>query len=154
VPKSRQAINEVTAYQMLYMLRGGVEIQGGTSWRVSEKLKSDNELGGKTGTTNNGSDGWYIGVTKDLVTGVWVGGDEPVIRYQDWSLGSGLRTALPIWENFMHKIYGDKNINYKKGAFTQPSAGLSNTNDCDKHYTIPSEEIPQLEKVLSSEDTN
>jgi hypothetical protein len=54
----------------------------------------------------------------------------------------------------MIKIYADKNINYKKGAFIQPSEGLPNTNDCDKHYTISSEEIPELEKALSSEDTN
>ncbi|HYG18391.1 MAG TPA: transglycosylase domain-containing protein, partial [Ohtaekwangia sp.] len=74
VPKRIQAISEQTAYKMIYMLRGGVEESGGTSIGLPHDLKVDNEIGGKTGTTNNASDGWYMGVTHNLVTGVWVGG--------------------------------------------------------------------------------
>lgn len=154
VPHSRQAINEETAFHMIHMLMGGVEIEGGTSWSISQKIKSDNEIGGKTGTTNNGSDGWYMGVTKDLVTGVWVGGDEPVIRYKNWALGSGVRTARPIWEKYMLKIYADKTIPYKKGSFIRPADGLPSTLDCDKHYIASSDEIPEIEKSLSVDDTN
>ncbi|CAN0458037.1 unnamed protein product, partial [Phaeothamnion confervicola] len=71
VPKTRQAMKEQDAFKMIYMLMGGVEILGGTSSGLPHDLKVDNEIGGKTGTTNNASDGWYMGVTKDLVSGAW-----------------------------------------------------------------------------------
>ncbi|HKZ36291.1 MAG TPA: transglycosylase domain-containing protein, partial [Chryseolinea sp.] len=94
VPKTRQAISEQTAFKMVYMLMGGVQEQGGTSLGLSYELKKDNEIGGKTGTTNNASDGWYMGIARDLVSGSWVGGDERSIHYRDWSLGSGGKTAF------------------------------------------------------------
>ena len=87
------------------MLRGGVEEEGGTSVYLPYELKVDNEIGGKTGTTNNASDGWYMGITKDLVTGVWVGGDERSIHFEQWSEGQGGRTARPIWSKYMPKDY-------------------------------------------------
>ncbi|PGH39745.1 MAG: transglycosylase, partial [Candidatus Nephrothrix sp. EaCA] len=73
VADTKHAINEQTAYKMLYMLKGGVDERGGTSRGLSWDLKANNDLGGKTGTTNNASDGWYVGVTHNLVCGVWVG---------------------------------------------------------------------------------
>ena len=62
---------------------------------------SYNEIGGKTGTTNNASDGWYMGITHNLVTGVWVGGDERSIHFPSWDFGQGARSARPIWDKFM-----------------------------------------------------
>ena len=121
VPRARQAMSEQTAFKMVYMLMGGVEEEGGNSTTLPEDLKSDNEIGAKTGTTNNASDGWYIGVTHDLVSGGWVGGDEPSIHYREWALGQGGRTARPIWENYMLKVYADKTLPYKKGEFRRPS---------------------------------
>ena len=75
------------------------------------------KFGGKTGTTDNASDGWYIGVTHNLVTGVWVGGDEPSIHFPTWSFGSGAHTALPIWDMYMQKVYAHPETGYKKGYF-------------------------------------
>ena len=69
--------------------RGGVEESGGTSVGLPYELKKDNEIGGKTGTTNDASDGWYMGVTHDLVTGIWVGGDERAIHFPSWVMGQG-----------------------------------------------------------------
>jgi penicillin-binding protein 1A len=132
VPKTRQAISEATAYKMLYMLKGGVELRGGTSVGLNYQLKVDNELGGKTGTTNNASDGWYMGVTKDLVSGAWVGGDERSIHYEYWSQGAGSKTARPIWEKYMLKIYADKTLDYDKGSFKRPPSGLGITLDCSQ----------------------
>lgn len=132
VPKTRQAISEQTAYKMVYMLQGGVQEQGGTSLGLSRELKIDNELGGKTGTTNNASDGWYVGITKDLVAGAWVGGDERSIHYEHWALGSGSKTARPIWEKFMLKVYADETLGYKKGEFKRPST-MDITLDCDRY---------------------
>lgn len=133
VPKTKQAMSEQNAYKMLYMLRGGVEESGGTSLGLSYELKVDNEIGGKTGTTNNASDGWYVGVTKDLVTGIWVGGDERSIHFRNWSMGSGGKTARPIWDIFMRKVYADDSLSYEKGPFARPSGGLDVSLDCNEY---------------------
>ncbi len=132
VPKTRQAINEQTAYKMIYMLMGGVEESGGSSVGISPELKIDNEIGGKTGTTNNASDGWYMGLTHDLITGVWVGGDERSIHFPSWVFGQGARTARPIWDKFMMKVYADPESGITKGQFKRPSSGLDISLDCLK----------------------
>jgi penicillin-binding protein 1A len=129
VPDTRQAINEETAFKMVYMLMGGVDEAGGNSVSLHEDLKSDNEICAKTGTTNNASDGWYVGITHNLVSGAWVGGDERSIHYREWAMGQGGRTARPIWENYMLKVYADKSLPYEKGEFRRPSE-LDTTFDC------------------------
>jgi penicillin-binding protein 1A len=115
---------------MVYMLMGGVEEEGGNSVTLNEELKLDNEIGAKTGTSNDASDGWYVGITRDLVSGAWVGGDERSIRYRDWALGQGGRTARPIWEKYMLKVYADRSLNYKKGEFRRPANGLDISLEC------------------------
>lgn len=124
VPKTREAINEQTAFKMVYMLKGGVEEAGGTSVGLPLELKKDNEIGGKTGTTNDASDGWYIGVTHDLVTGIWVGGDERAVHFPSWVFGQGASTARPIWAKFMTKVYADPTTGIVKGFFKRPSSGV------------------------------
>ena len=84
----------------------------------------------RTGTSNDASDGWYVGITRDLVSGAWVGGDERSIRYRDWALGQGGRTARPIWEKYMLKVYADRSVNYKKGEFRRPANGLDISMEC------------------------
>jgi len=135
VPTTKEAINEQTAYKMVFMLRGGVEESGGSSTGLSSELKKDNEIGGKTGTTNDASDGWYIGVTHDLVTGVWVGGDERAVHFPSWDFGQGARTARPIWEKFMLKVYADPTTGITKGQFKRPSSGLDIS--LDKYKEVP-----------------
>lgn len=132
-PKTKEAINEQTAYKMIYMLRGGAEEEGGTSLGLSRELRIDNEIGGKTGTTNDASDGWYIGVTHDLVAGAWTGGDERAIHFPSWLFGQGGRTARPIWDAFMRKAYADPLSGITKGQFKRPSSGLDMTLDCARH---------------------
>ncbi len=129
VPKEQEAINEETAYLMLHMLKGTVEIGSGRG--LSTELKIDNELGAKTGTTQNASDGWFIGVSKDLVSGAWVGGDDRSIRFRYWAMGQGGRTALPIWERYMKKVYADETLGYEKGYFEKPTKPLRTVIDCD-----------------------
>lgn len=146
VTKTHQAIDERTAYKMVYMLQGGVTDELGTSRGLSYEIKKDNEIGGKTGTTDNASDGWYVGVTHNLVSGVWVGGDERSIRFPSWSFGAGSKTARPIWDKFMQKVYRDKEVGYPKGYFKRPVTGLDITLNCnefivsDSTYTKPAEE--------------
>lgn len=147
VPKTRQAMSAQTAYKMIYMLRGGVEIEGGTSGGLPRELKVDNEIGGKTGTTNNASDGWYMGVTTDLVSGAWVGGDERSIHYSNWGDGAGSRTARPIWSRYMLKVYADPTLGIKKGFFkVPPDLGIrldcnayskSDTTQVEEPWAIP-----------------
>jgi penicillin-binding protein 1A len=134
VPKTRQAINETTAYAMVHMLKGGVEEEGGTSHGLSKAVLDNNEVGGKTGTTDNASDGWYIGITHNLVTGVWVGGDEPSIHFPSWGAGAATRSALPVWDKFMTKVYAHPETEYLKGYFKQPD---------DLKMTLRCEEYPQ-----------
>jgi len=151
VPKTKQSMDEQSAYKMVYMLRGGVEEEGGTSLGLPHQLKVDNEIGGKTGTTDNASDGWYMGVTHNLVTGVWVGGDERNIHFPSWDFGSGSKSARPIWSKFMTKVYQDPNTTYGKGYFKRPKSGLDMSLDCSRYASAsdttaaPDQEIWQRE---------
>lgn len=134
IPVKRQAINDETAFKMIYMLMGGVEEEGGNSTNLPEELTDNNEIGAKTGTTNNASDGWYVGITHNLVSGAWVGGNERSIHYREWALGQGGRTAKPIWEKYMLKVYADRTLQYKKGQFRRPAA-LNISLDCNEEET-------------------
>jgi penicillin-binding protein 1A len=141
-PLRKQAINEQTAFKMVYMLMGGVEEEGGNSANLPEELTLDNEIGAKTGTSNDASDGWYVGITHNLVSGGWVGGDERTIHYRDWALGQGGRTVKPIWEKYMLQVYADRSLQYKKGEFRRPSE-LNMSLDCGPDDAP--ENIPQFE---------
>lgn len=143
VPKTRQAMDDQTAYKMIYMLMGGTEETGGTSQGLSRDLRIGNEIGGKTGTTNNASDGWYVGVTHDLVAGVWVGGDERAIHFPSWTFGQGTRSARPIWDKFMMKAYQDAASGITKGKFKVPKSGLDTSLDCAKYLQPDSVKIDQ-----------
>ncbi|MGL1888243.1 MAG: transglycosylase domain-containing protein [Reichenbachiella sp.] len=131
IPKRREAISEKTAYLMLHMLKGAVEEVGGTGRGLAWSLKVNNDVGAKTGTTQNGSDGWFMGVTENLVGGAWVGGDDRVVRFRHWSMGQGARTARPIWEKFMLKVYDDPMTGVEKALFRKPSVPLGVELDCD-----------------------
>jgi penicillin-binding protein 1A len=134
-PRTQEALSEETAFLMVYMLMGGAE-PGGTAIGLNRDLRAGNEIGGKTGTTQNASDGWFMGITKDLVAGAWVGGDERSIRFRNWYDGQGGRTAMPIWEEFMLKVYADPSLGYEKGPFRRPERRLSVELDCEKYKNI------------------
>ncbi|MFZ6009950.1 MAG: transglycosylase domain-containing protein [Bacteroidota bacterium] len=153
VPKTRQAMDEQTAYKMIYMLKGGVTESGGTSGGISHFLKENNEVGGKTGTTDNASDGWYMGVTHNLVTGVWVGGDERSIHFPSWNFGQGGKTARPIWDKYMMKVYEHPETGYGKGFFKQPSR-LDMTLDCSRYSAADSTGLEVEQEQWKLEDVN
>lgn len=133
VPQTREAINEETAYIMLHMLKGTTEESGGTAVGLNMELRKGNEIGAKTGTTQNASDGWFIGITRDLAGGAWVGGDDRSIHFKYWAMGQGARTAMPIWEKFMLKVYADPTLPYEKAQFDKPVTPLSIELDCSKY---------------------
>ncbi|GAB2848748.1 penicillin-binding protein 1A [Hymenobacter ruber] len=131
-PVQHRAIPAETAWLMTYMLRGGMEEPGGTSQALwdYDLWHNDNQIGGKTGTTSNYSDGWYMGMTKDLMTGVWVGGEDRSIHFTGSQQGEGGRTALPIFGKFMEKIYKDKDLGYTPGHFPQPTVKIVKKYNC------------------------
>lgn len=116
------AIKPESAYLMQYMLRGNVEEPGGTGKRLynyNALFKNGGQVAGKTGTTSNNSDAWYVGFTKDLVCGVWVGGDDRSIHFRG-SMGEGSKSALPVFGIFMNSVYSDKKLGYVAGPFAKP----------------------------------
>jgi len=126
-------ISDTTANMMVWMLKGGLEEPGGTSealWDYAD-IFGGNEIGGKTGTSSNYSDGWFMGVTKDLVTGTWVGGEDRCIHFRRTEKMEGCHSALPIFGIFMTKVYNDPKTNITKGKF--PKAVL----DLGRKYYCP-----------------
>ncbi len=111
--RGKEVISENTAFQMLQLLKGVVE--RGTAGRLRGKYELRNEIGGKTGTTQNNSDGWFIGVTPNLVSGVWVGGEDRSIHFDALSLGQGANMALPIWAEYMKMAYANPAIGVTSG---------------------------------------
>ena len=110
-PHQEQAISYRTAFFMQQLLQGGLQEPGGTSqglWRYVRPFADDTDFGGKTGTTNNHSDAWFMGVTPKLVCGAWVGGEYRAIHFRTGALGQGARAAMPICGAFLEKLLGDK----------------------------------------------
>jgi penicillin-binding protein 1A len=131
--KTERVISEEVAWLMLYMFRGGMEEPGGTSqalWEYNGLWHNDNQIGGKTGTSSDYVDGWYMGITKDLVTGVWVGADDRSIHFTTSESGEGSHTALPIFGSFMERVYADPKSGYTWGHFPKPWSKITKNYDC------------------------
>jgi penicillin-binding protein 1A len=92
-----------------------------------------NELAGKTGTTNNHSDGWFIGIAPELVSGAWVGGEERSIHFKYISLGQGAVMALPIWAIYMQKVYADETLPYSNESRFERPKKLNTEIDCETY---------------------
>ena len=111
-PQVNEVISESSAYKMLIMLRA--VINEGTGGRIRRLYNITADMGGKTGTTNNNSDGWFMGFTPHLVSGCWVGGEERDIHFDRMADGQGASMALPIWGIYMNKVYADKTLGYSQ----------------------------------------
>ncbi len=148
-PEYKDILSEEINYVMLKLLQGVIDKGTGNRLRQSKtknkNAKRDsyktlsnvgyeftNQIAGKTGTTDNHSDGWFIGLVPDLVTGVWVGGEERSIHFRSINLGSGANMALPIWGEFMQNIYND--IEFEDSynhTFQKPNKEISINLDCN-----------------------
>lgn len=117
-PQKVEAISENTAYLMLNLMEG--VINGGTGSRLRYKFGLTQDLAGKTGTSQNHSDGWFMGISPDLVAGTWVGGEDRSIHFDYLGEGQAASTALPIFGLFMQKVYADKTLNINQGPFERP----------------------------------
>lgn len=111
-PRMNEVISEESAHKMLYMLKAVVD--GGTAGRLRHKYNMKGEIGGKTGTTNNNSDAWFVGLTPTLVSACWVGGDDRDIHFDSMSMGQGATMALPIFAYYMQQVYADQQLGYNE----------------------------------------
>lgn len=130
VPEQTEVLDDVTAYKMIELMKGVVE--SGTGIRLRYKYGLNNPIAGKTGTTQNQSDGWFMGITPDLTTGIWVGAEDRSIHFRTISMGQGANTALPIWALYMKQVYNDPSLKISQGDFPKPLGDLSIEFDCEK----------------------
>jgi len=127
--KPTDALDERTSYLMLSLMKGVVE--SGTGIRLRYKYKMTNPIAGKTGTTDNNSDGWFMGLTPDLVSGIWVGAEDRSIHFRSTHYGQGANMALPIWALYMKKIYADSTLNISQGDFERPASIKDEDINCN-----------------------
>lgn len=146
----RQGLDEITAYRVIRMMQGVVdgawneELQKRMGTGVRLRYDSDKRdydgikapMAGKTGTTQNNTDGWFMGLTPELVTGVWVGAHDPTIRFSSTRYGQGANTALPIYGYFIKDTYADQEINLSQEEFTRPETLGADTLNCKEQASL------------------
>lgn len=128
-PNTTAVLSEEKAYAMLNLMQAVTK--EGTSIRLKYKYKFKNPIAGKTGTTQNNMDGWFMGMVPNLVTGVWTGCQDPAVRFSSTRYGQGANMALPIWAEMMQRVYKDKSLDISKGEFEKPSTAMDIITDCD-----------------------
>lgn len=145
IPETHDVLSEEAAYVTLKLMQGVTESGSGRRLRTGKSNRADyknvvtghpysfkNPIAGKTGTTQNQSDGWFMGIVPNLVTGVWVGGDDRATHFRTTRYGQGATMALPLWGLFMKDVYNDKNLNISDGKFEKPE-DLSIEVNCDEY---------------------
>ena len=145
-PREEEAISEFAAYKMLNLMEG-VTQEDGTGIRLRFKYNFKNPIAGKTGTTNNNADGWFVGIVPDLVTGAWAGGEDMSVRFRRDHRGQGANMALPMWALYMQKIYADSTLHISQGEFERP-LNFNLDLDCDRvnKKTIDNRKLDDFEE--------
>ena len=157
-PKTNEVLSEESAYVVLELLKGVTTAGSGVRLRTSEHYYKDiitgfpyeftNPIAGKTGTTQNHTDGWFMGVVPNLATGVWTGGEDRAIHFENIAEGQGATMSLPTWALFMKKVYADTSLNISQEDFEKPeSIGIvttcgkdSSTKDKNSKKIIPDDD--------------
>lgn len=140
-PKTKEVMSEESAYVVLDLLKGVTTAGSGVRLRTKDHYYKDiitgfpyeftNPIAGKTGTTQNHTDGWFMGVVPNLATGVWTGGEDNAIHFENLAEGQGATMSLPSWALFMRKVYADKSLNISQEDFEKPEYVGINLN-CGK----------------------
>lgn len=146
MPETKDVLSEEVAYTVVNLMEGvtksgsGVRLRtkGANKWNkmydeiiTGYPYEFKNPIAGKTGTTQNNSDGWFIGMVPNLISGAWVGGEDRQIRFASTKYGQGASVALPIWGLFMKKCYADPSLGVSKEKFPEPEELTINV-DCSK----------------------
>ncbi|MFL1894348.1 penicillin-binding protein 1A [Aquimarina sp. 2-A2] len=152
VPETKDVISKEAAYVTVNLMEGVTQSGSGVRLRTKSRTRYDyknvvtgypyeftNPIAGKTGTTQNQSDGWFMGMVPNLCTGVWVGGDDRATHFETVTFGQGATMALPIWGLFMKKCYADKTLNVSTEAFERPE-NLSIAVDCEAYKSSQKQE--------------
>jgi len=137
----KEVISEESAYKMIIMMRGVID--GGTGQRMRNRYHITAPMGGKTGTTNDNSDGWFVGYTPRLCFGAWVGGDEHDIHFASMAYGQGANAALPISAYFLQKVFADKQLGYSQ---TEDFDIPASFNPCNTYISGEPEEEEEVEE--------
>ncbi|WP_028897961.1 transglycosylase domain-containing protein [Prevotella sp. HUN102] len=138
-PLMNEVISSESSYKMLDMLQAVVD--GGTGSRLRTRHGLKGQIAGKTGTTNNNSDGWFMGLTPELVNGVWIGGEDRDIHFDNNAIGQGATLALPIWGYYMNLVYDDKTLHYN------PNAKFEIPKDFDSCESVDSISINGIQEI-------
>jgi penicillin-binding protein 1A len=161
-PETKEVLSESIAYTTLNLMEGVTQSGSGIRLRTSGgkypdnvatgyPYQFDNPIAGKTGTTQNQSDGWFMGLVPNLSTGVWVGGEVRSVHFVDLARGQGASMALPIWALYMKRNYDDPDLEISKEEFEKPE-DLTINVDCDQVAVEDEEE--QTEEEINSPDEN
>ena len=151
--ESHQAIPYRSAFFMQQLLQGGLREYGGTSmalWRFVRKFDKSTSFGGKTGTSNNHSDAWFVGITPGLVSGAWVGGEYRSIHFRTGALGQGSRTALPIVGYYLESVLDDPQFSKYRRKFPDPKEDIDRSCYSCTYIPRPREEEDSTEIDLDS----
>jgi penicillin-binding protein 1A len=137
-PYSKEVLNSGVAYVTLTMMKGVVQFGTGASLRSTRKWGGIRyPMAGKTGTTQNNADGWFMGLTPDLVTGIWVGAEDRDVRFRSMAWGQGARMALPIYGYYMQQVYKNGKLKISKEDFVAPIGYDASIYNCTDDEIIP-----------------
>ena len=145
-PRMNEVINAESADRMLVLLKGVVD--GGTAGRLRYRYNFTGEIGAKTGTTNRNADAWFMGFTPQLVSGCWVGGEDRDIHFDTMRMGQGATMALPIWANFMKKVYADPSLPYDETAKFDLPPGYDGCSGGETSSDDPGDGALDIEEVF------
>jgi len=140
-PERKEVMSAESAWLTVQLLKGVV--LSGTAIRLRYKYKFTEPIAGKTGTTQNNSDGWFIGGTPDLVTGVWTGAEDRSVHFYSTALGQGANMALPVWALYMRQVYDDPSITISRGDFPKPESMADISMDCSQELKEQREAMQQ-----------
>lgn len=149
VPHMTDVLPADAAHKMLYMLKAVVD--GGTGSRLRYRYGFKMELGGKTGTTQNNSDGWFMGFTPSLVTGCWVGGEDRSVHFDSMANGQGAASALPIFAEFLKRVYADPQLGYSSSEIFEFPGGFEpcpSVQESDYFNVKPEDDIEPLPEIV------
>ena len=147
---AKEVMSAEVAYTVVKMMEGVVDY--GTGIRLRRNYPYGNitaPMAGKTGTTQNNSDGWFIGITPELVTGVWVGAEDRSVHFRSTNLGQGARTSLPVYGYYMNKVYKDSKIRISTADFEAPNNFKLNTTNCSGEYLPKDQDIDSVQQQIN-----